>query len=131
MNLIKKYDNKVLYLLGDMWTIKEDNTLQDKEEAYGMVDFDSMQIKISPTMKPSKKLKVIMHEVAHILFDKYCRVLGIDKKDKQEECFCELFEDFAYSLITENDFSKLNKKVKRNEGKKESKKVGPKAEEGR
>lgn len=127
MNLIKKYDNKVIYILGDMWTIKEDDMLQDKEEAYGMVDFDSMQIKISPTMKPSKKFKVLMHEIAHILFDKYHRMIGVDKKDKQEECFCELFEDFAYSLITENDFSKLNRKEKKNERKKDIKKGSTKA----
>lgn len=112
MKLIKQYDNKVIYLMGDKWTISEDYNLQDEEEAYGMVDYDSMHIRISPTMTPSKKLKVLMHEIAHILYDKTCRMWGTGKKDKQEEVFCELFEEFAYSMITENNFSKLEEKKK-------------------
>lgn len=128
MKLIKNYDGKVIHILGSVWTIREDHMLQDKEDAYGMVDFDRMQINISPTLKPSMKLKVIMHEVGHILHDKYHRMIGVESRKKQEECFCELFEDFAYSLITENNFSKLEKK---NEGKESTKKGSTKAKEGR
>jgi Zn-dependent peptidase ImmA (M78 family) len=128
MKLIKNYDGKVIHILGSVWTIHEDARLQDNEDAYGMVDFDTMQIRISPTLKPSMKLKVIMHEIGHILHNKYHRMIGTESKVKQEECFCELFEDFAYSLITENNFSKLEKK---DEGKEDSKKGTAKTKEGR